>query len=424
MAGNEEHDTDHHDFLQWALSNGFQINGVAPCRFPGRGMGMIATRTIEADEIMLNIPMSTMLTIDSIPEEFVDRFPPGTSIHAILAAFLTHGDTSFLQRWATWRKVWPSRREFQESLPILWAESSETTGPPFPPNQCKEQLLLPPSACDSWNSFSRVPDEGQHQDAYQSILVKQQKRLYDAWANVLSVFPNTDWDVFSYHWLILNTRSFYYLNEEKPPADWNDAIGLLPFADYLNHTDNAPCEVTYDGEMYTFKAKARHEKGDEIFMSYGPHHNDYLWVEYGFFLDQNGSDAVYLDDIIFQEFTADDKETLRSHDYYGHYEITSSGVSSRVETVASFKYMEREDWEAYVLDPSSSGHIPLQATELVRRWMKAYWVESLLAIQRLKEKADVLEKSSLAPGSERIAALLRRWIQIRDLCRSALDRIA
>lgn len=47
MAGEQESDAKHHHFLQWALSNGIQINGVAPCRFTGRGMGMIATRTIE-----------------------------------------------------------------------------------------------------------------------------------------------------------------------------------------------------------------------------------------------------------------------------------------------------------------------------------------------------------------------------------------
>ncbi|CRL21334.1 unnamed protein product [Penicillium camemberti] len=118
---------------------------------------------------------------------------------------------------------------------------------------------------------------------------------------------------------------------------------------------------------------------------------------------------------IFQEFTTDDKDTLRSHDCYGHYEINSTGLSSRVETVASFKCMEREDWEAYVLNTSSSDPIPLQTTELVRRWTKTYWKEILLAIQKLEEKAVVLEKSSLAPGNERIAALLRRWIQIREL---------
>jgi hypothetical protein len=47
MAGNKASDIEHHAFLKWALSHGIKINGLAPTRFPGRGMGMIATRTIE-----------------------------------------------------------------------------------------------------------------------------------------------------------------------------------------------------------------------------------------------------------------------------------------------------------------------------------------------------------------------------------------
>ena len=37
----------------------------------------------------------------------------------------------------------------------------------------------------------------------------------------------------------------------------------------------------------------------------------------GFFLDQNESDAVYLDDVVFQDLSVDDKEALRTHGYYG-----------------------------------------------------------------------------------------------------------
>jgi hypothetical protein len=37
----------------------------------------------------------------------------------------------------------------------------------------------------------------------------------------------------------------------------------------------------------------------------------------GFFLDRNESDAVYLDDIMCQDLSVDDKEALRSHGYYG-----------------------------------------------------------------------------------------------------------
>jgi hypothetical protein len=51
MASVEGLDAKHHNFVQWALSNGIQINGVAPFRFPGRGMGIIATRTIEVSYI-------------------------------------------------------------------------------------------------------------------------------------------------------------------------------------------------------------------------------------------------------------------------------------------------------------------------------------------------------------------------------------
>ncbi|KAJ6065264.1 hypothetical protein N7444_000917 [Penicillium canescens] len=413
MAKDEESDVNHHNFLQWALFNGIQINGVAPVRFPGRGMGIIATRTIEANEIMIAVPVSTMLTIDCVPREFVDRFPHEASIHGILAAFLTHGDAGLLDYWAAWRKIWPSRQHFQESLPVLWSESPG--------------------------------------DTYQNVLGKQQKRLHDAWEHVLSVFPTTDWSLFSYHWLILNTRSFYYVSPGKePPDDWNDAIGLVPFGDYLNHADNAPCEVVFDGQMSTFRATARHgegfslmigytgadnlrgnlEKGDEVFMSYGSHPNDYLFVEYGFFLDRNESDAVYLDDVVFQDITFDDKEALRAHGYYGHYEINSSGPSLGVGIVASFKCMTREDWEKCVLGLPSSGCISEEATEWVRKWVKTYWEESLLAINGLEGKDSVKgvvwsSKDPLPSLKDRkVATLLRRWIQIRDICKKTLDTLA
>lgn len=63
-------------------------------------------------------------------------------------------------------------------------------------------------------------------------------RLRNAWEKVVAVFPETDWKAFSYHWLIVNTRSFFYLMPgEEQPEDRNDAMALLPFADYFNHSD-------------------------------------------------------------------------------------------------------------------------------------------------------------------------------------------
>jgi hypothetical protein len=117
----------HNRFVQWALDHGISINGVAPSRFPERGMGMVATRTIEVgcsnrflhichisltwethlkeNEIMITVPVAAMLTIDRVPKSFVDRLPNATSTHAILAAFLTHGDTEELRELDPWRTV-------------------------------------------------------------------------------------------------------------------------------------------------------------------------------------------------------------------------------------------------------------------------------------------------------------------------------
>lgn len=45
--------SEHHEFLQWAASEGIVVQGVAPAKFPGRGLGMVATRTIQVSQSSL-----------------------------------------------------------------------------------------------------------------------------------------------------------------------------------------------------------------------------------------------------------------------------------------------------------------------------------------------------------------------------------
>lgn len=181
---------------------------------------------------MLTVPVSTMFNIDSIPEGFAGRFPRQTSVHGILAAFLTHGDPSFLEKWALWRKIWPTRQDFADSLPFMWSDVTDTSS--------ELDVPFPPSFSGKWESPVRSARGANDEDTYQNVLVNQTKRLEDAWKNILTVFPDTNWETYSYNWFILNTRSFYYVRPgHDPPEEWNDAIGLVPFADYFNHADNA-----------------------------------------------------------------------------------------------------------------------------------------------------------------------------------------
>ncbi|KAJ5333114.1 uncharacterized protein N7506_006897 [Penicillium brevicompactum] len=415
MAHNENATVDDHDrFFKWAVANGIQVNGVTPADFLDA-----------ADEIMLTVPVSTMLNIDSIPEGFADRFPSTASNHSILAAFLTHGDPKLLEQWDLWRKIWPSMQDFADSLPSMWLEGSSPSS--------ELEIPLPPSISGKWNTSTRSAYGANSEDTYQNVLVQQTNRLQDAWKSVLSVFPDTNWELYSYNWFIVNTRSFYYVRpDDNPPEDWNDAVGLVPFADYFNHAANAPCEVAFDGDKSTFRATARLEKGDEVFMNYGEHPNDYLLVEYGFFLDRNDHDAIYLDDIILPDLNSDDVEGLRSHGYNYHFEVDASGASPSVEVAASLKCMTRSEWEDYVLDPSSSNLLP-EARRLISHWIQVYVQESIVAIAKIEniqrentasDPPNRLLNSQHSTLTNPQRSLLRRWTQIKDMAQGALHNLS
>ena len=172
-----------------------------------------------------------MFTINCIPQSFSNKFPEGTPIHALFAAFFTNGNPEDLEKYDLWRKTWPSRRDFEDSMPILWPEHLRL-------NSQQHSQLLPPSISGSWDSFRKRKSEYPYDSFHQDLLAQQEGRLRTAWERVVAVFPETDWEAFSYHWLIVNTRSFFYLMPgEEQPEDRNDAMALLPFADYFNHSD-------------------------------------------------------------------------------------------------------------------------------------------------------------------------------------------
>lgn len=174
-----------------------------------------------------------MLTIDSIPSSFIKRFPKETPVQCILAAFLTNGERSLTEKWDAWRAVWPKWDEFRDSLPLFWPEYLQPLD-----NGTTSRDLLPPAACGKWWSLPSLALEAGYEMIYQNVLGQQEKRFNDAWNSVRSVFPETDWDAFAYNWSVINSRSFYYVSPGKSaPADWNDALGMVPFADYFNHTE-------------------------------------------------------------------------------------------------------------------------------------------------------------------------------------------
>ncbi|PYH80763.1 ribosomal N-lysine methyltransferase [Aspergillus uvarum CBS 121591] len=423
----------HEAFTEWALSQGIIINGVSPARFPGRGLGMIATRHVEKDEAIVTVPHEAMLTPSRIPTSFSSRFPDGTPTHALYAAYLTNGDPADLEPYTLWRRTWPTRADFEASMPILWPASFRHTthsepspaaaasSRPKPNVPSKTVALLPPSISGQWTTIPTSPRAHDYETTHQNLLAQQEQRLRRDWDIVVSVFPNTDWDEFTYYWLIVNTRSFFYLMPgQESPEDRNDAMALLPFADYFNHSDVA-CNVNFDGHHYVFRAAKEYDEGDEIYMSYGPHPNDFLFTEYGFYLEENESETLYLDAIIFRDLSPKLQEELDFHQYLGNYQLTAGGVCYRTEIAAAITYMRPKDWQDHVLGYSSQSVDERRSAEVVRNWIGAYIEEADTAIRYLE---SVLPGESDQFHPEKVRTLLNRWRQIEQLCFQALDTIS
>ncbi|KAF7588594.1 hypothetical protein BBP40_005479 [Aspergillus hancockii] len=383
---------------------------------------MIATKTIEEGEIMLTVPQTAMLSIDSIPSSFVKLFPAGTSIHCILAAYLTHGDPQTLKQLDAWRSVWPSWQELEDSMPILWPAHLRRSNSSFEDEDESGPSLLPPSVSGLWNSFEKVPVGVDYDTRYQNMLAQEEKRLRHAWEHVIAVFPKTEWKSFAYYWLIINSRSFYYVAPgREAPEDWNDAIAMVPYADYFNHEDNSACEVQYDHVDYTFRTTRGYGKGEEVYMSYGPHSNDFLFVEYGFFLDKNDSDSIYLDDIIFQDLTIPDKKELVHQNCFGNFEVTPTDISPNIETAACLKYMSKRDFRIYVEGRSKRAFDAEKSAEIIRGWIGIYLKESETTIEIITGMLSAADSEKWE--KERLEMLLSRWGQIRGLCEMTMEAV-
>ncbi|RAK92629.1 SET domain-containing protein, partial [Aspergillus costaricaensis CBS 115574] len=405
----------HELFTEWAKSQGIVINGVSPARFPGRGLGMIATRKIEKDSILVKVPHSAMLTPSKLPSTFTSRFPADTPTHTLYAAYLTNASPSHL---TPWRNTWPTMEDFTSSMPILWSSSSPLS-PSSTRNTSKIQDLLPPSISNTWSTISPGKRKHKYDTRHQNLLKAQETRLRKAWDIVVRVFPETDKELFTYHWVIVNTRSFFYLLPgAEMPEDRNDAMALVPFADYFNHSDVA-CNVKFDGEEYVFRAAKEYNEGEEIYMSYGPHSNDFLFTEYGFYLDTNASETLYLDEIILQDLNASKQEELEFHQYYGNYQLTSEGVCYRTEIAAGLTYMPLRLWQDYVLGYSTDGVDEKMSAAVIRGWIGVYIKEADEAMARLE---DLYIAQTEDQGVVRM--LLKRWRQIRALCEEAIDRMS
>ncbi|KAI1300430.1 SET domain-containing protein [Xylaria venustula] len=368
------------ELLHWATSHGVKLNGIAPERIPGHGIGVLATRDIQADEIVLDVPTNCLRTLSTVPKARLRKLSEtGISVHGILAADLALDKST---KYAPWDAIVPSATDLA-GMPLTWP--------------AELQALLPPRG--------------------RSLLSKQQAKFYRDGAYVATAFPELQAkgkasfsEEYRHAWLLVNSRTFYYLNaalKRRRGATKDDHMTLQPVADLFNHGDEGGCHVAFGGDGFAFRATRPYREGDEVKICYGRHGGDFLLVEYGFVMAENCWDEAWLDEVILERLDKRQRERLEDAGFLGGYVLDHETTCHRTQVALRILCCKVGEWMRFV-NGNDDGEASQEAVDaLLLELLREYVAKVDTTIERIRglEVGEKLQKD----------ILVDRWRQIRQL---------
>lgn len=250
-----------------------------------------------------------------------------------------------------------------------------------------------------------------------SILSKQQAKFEKDWQVVSPAFPSLAREKYLYHWLLVNTRTFYHENPQTAKLPKDSRMILQPVADLFNHADVSGCEVAFSPASFTITAERDFEEGEEVYICYGNHSNDFLLVEYGFVLDENRWDEVCLDEVVLNEMSEDEKELLDQKGFLGNYVLDDRTPGCyRTQVALRLLCVPVKKWERFV-ETGEDGReaVQNQVDKLFVKILRKYLVRIDGMVPELKGMNAGLECQR--------EVLIKRWIQIKRLVERTVEEL-
>lgn len=185
-------------------------------------------------------------------------------------------------------------------------------------------------------------------------------------------------------------------------------MALNPFADYFNHSSPPTCTATYSSAGFEIGAVRSAKKGEEVYISYGAHSNDFLLTEYGFVMDENENDSVSLDDVVMAKLVEGGKEEqVKDAGFWGKYTLDKEGVCYRTQVALRSLIMTERRWERFVSGADEGRDEEGKYVELLQGILLELQDSVTETIYELN-KLETDEK-------EARGTLVRRWKQIIGL---------
>ncbi|CAB0020016.1 unnamed protein product [Nesidiocoris tenuis] len=241
---------------------------LVPVTFSDTGRGMMAKENIPAGTILASLPASALITARTVADSPLAELFLNTSAcfstQQVLSSFLV------LQKHLGEDSDWFA---YINILPLQYFSPVFATSDlidAFPPT-IVHKILRMQTKIDHLHS-SLMGAVGQSRCPHCSKLYSE-----------LFTF-----DEFRWAWFTVNSRSVYLSPSVNKPCDIQlsdpNNIALAPYLDMINHSDLAKVNVLFDeaNSTYSIVTLVPYKKHQEVFINYGSHSNEKLYLEYDF----------------------------------------------------------------------------------------------------------------------------------------------
>lgn len=240
----------------------------------------------------------------------------------------------------------------------------------------------------------------------QDLLRKQQNKFQRDWEIISNVFSEINHMDYLHSWMVVNTRSFYCTTPSMERLPHDDRLAILPVADLFNHADIG-CESKFSPENYAFIADRKYCAGEEIYICYGTHSNDFLLAEYGFVLTENRWDVVCLDDAILPYLNEEQKSVLKDKGFLGNYVLDpETGGCFRTQVVLRMLCCTRAQWEQF-LDFEAGENFSHETRNLLMQILDAF-------VKRIHQTLKDIRSLNTGKICQH-ELLVKRWSQVEAM---------
>ncbi|KAI8320925.1 SET domain-containing protein, partial [Martensiomyces pterosporus] len=314
----------------WCKMQGLPKTKLTLAYFPDTFRGMMATRDIDQGEDIIRVPERLLVTASKVRRLTMARAKADSSSAAGMGGW----DLSEHQSLAYW--VYTEAELGQRSE---WHSYISTLPRDF--------ASVPLFVGAKW-VLSRLPH------SMRQKIAEQQSRLFNDWTHTCASLsaansrPVTSWRLYVWAWLAVNTRCIHLGRHSAQtdilrPISGDDSIALAPVLDFLNHSGQADVSVRFDEKQKCFSIRTNrpYAKGQEVFISYGPHDNRFMLAEYGFVLAHNPFQFLELDHVAAMGPSDVDTlvATLKQHGLWGDFTISLDALEPSYRLQAALQLL-------------------------------------------------------------------------------------